>query len=76
MELDLEKSTERSITYIFNVRTWVNGDDIAVLDSEVMADNTIDSSAPIVEIVIGKHDQDGVLALLAFHKHGVSPEEL
>lgn len=52
------------------------GDDIAVLDSQVVTDHAVDSSASIIEIVIGKDDKDGVFSLLALDKHCISSKEL
>jgi hypothetical protein len=63
-------------THIFDVRAWVNSDDITMLDSEVMSNNTVHAGAPIIQIVIGKHNQDRVLALLSLHQHGIATEQL
>lgn len=52
------------------------GDDIAVLDSQVVTDHTVDTCASIVEIIVGKDDKDGIFSLLAFDQHCVSSEEL
>lgn len=54
----------------------MDGDDVAVLDSQVVANNSIDASRSVIEIVIREHDQHSVLALLSLDKHGVSSEEL
>ena len=54
----------------------MNGDDVAMLDAEIAADNTVDAGAPIIEIVVCKHDQDGIFSLLAFDKDCVSPKKL
>lgn len=42
-------------------------DDVAVLDSKIMTNNTVESSGPIIEVVIGQHDQHSVLSLLALY---------
>ena len=54
----------------------MNSDDIAVLDSQVVANDSVDASRSIIEIVICEHDQDSVLALLSLDKNGISSEEL
>jgi hypothetical protein len=65
-----------AVTHVFNVGTRVNGDDVAVLDSQIVANHAVDASTAVVEIVICEHDQDCVLSLLALHQDGVSSEEL
>lgn len=54
----------------------MDGDDIAVLDTEVVSHNTVDASASIIKIIIGQNNQNGVLALLALDEDGVTPEQL
>lgn len=54
----------------------MHGDNVAVLDAEVVAHDTVDADAPIIQIIIGKDDQNSVLPLLALHQNCVTPEEL
>lgn len=54
----------------------MDGDDVAVLNAEVVAHNTVDPGASIIQIIIGKDDQNSILALLALHQNCVTPEEL
>jgi hypothetical protein len=54
----------------------VNGDDVAMLDTEIAADNTVDAGTSVIKIIICEHDQDGVFSLLALDKNCVSPKEL
>lgn len=54
----------------------MNGDHVAVLDTKVVAHNTVDAGAAIIEIVIGQDDQHSVLALLALHENCITTEEL
>lgn len=63
-------------THVFDVRAGVDGDDVAVLDAEVVADNAVDAGLTILEIVIGENNQDSVLALLSLDQDGVATEEL
>jgi hypothetical protein len=62
--------------YIFDVWTWVDSDNVAMLDAKIISDNTVDACTTVIEIIVCKHDQDGVFSLLAFDKHCVSTEEL
>jgi hypothetical protein len=63
-------------THVFNVRARVDGDDIAMLDTKVVANNAVDASLTILEIVISKDNQDSVLALLSLDQDRVATEEL
>lgn len=54
----------------------MDSDQITVLDTEVMPDNTVDANAAVIEIVIGQHDQDGILPHLTLNQNCVTPEEL
>ena len=64
------------MTYIFDVRTWVYCDDVSMLHTEVMTDNTIHPSTPIVKIIIGQHNENCVLSLFALHKDCIAAEQL
>mgnify|MGYP006877402812 CR=1 FL=1 len=70
------KSEKMHDTYIFDVWAWMDGDNIAVLDPQVVANNPVYPCGPIIEIVIGKNDEDGVLPLLALDEDCVTAEEL
>jgi hypothetical protein len=63
-------------TYIFDIRTRVDSDDIAVLDTEVMSNYTVHTCTTIIQFIISKNDENSILALLALHKHGIATEEL
>lgn len=54
----------------------MHGDDITVLDTEIVAHNTVDAGTAIIQIIIGQDDQYCVLALLSLDQHRVTPEEL
>lgn len=54
----------------------MHGDNVAVLDAEVVAHDTVDAGASIIQIIIGKDDQNSVLPFLALHQNCVTPEEL
>ena len=63
-------------TYIFDIRTRVDRDDVSVLDSQVVSNNSVDTSRAIIKIIVGQNNQHGILALLSLHQDSVSSEEL
>lgn len=54
----------------------MHGNDVAVLDAEVVAHDTVDAGASIIQIIIGKNDQNRILTLLALHQNCITPEKL
>lgn len=66
----------RFLTYIFDIWTWVDRDDVAMLDAEIAADNTVDAGTSVIKIIVCKNYQDGVPSLLALDQDCVSPKEL
>ena len=54
----------------------MDSDNVAVLHTEVVAHNTVDTGASIIKVVIGQDDQHSVLALLALDQDCVTTEEL
>jgi hypothetical protein len=63
-------------TDIFDIGTRVDGDHVTVLDSEVVANNSVDASAAVIELIVGENDENGILSLLASNQDGVTSEEL
>ena len=63
-------------THVFDVRAWVDGDNIAVLHPQVVANNSVYPRGAVIEVVICQHDENCVLALLALDQDGVATEEL
>jgi hypothetical protein len=61
-------------THVFDVRAGVNGNNVAVLDTKVVADNTVDAGLTIFKIVVCENDQDGILALLSLDQNSVATE--
>jgi hypothetical protein len=61
---------------VFDIGARVDGDHVTVLDPQVMAHDSVDASAAIIELIIGEDNEDGVLSLLASDKNGVTSEEL
>jgi hypothetical protein len=64
------------VAYIFDIWTWVDGNDVAMFDTEIAADNTVDAGTSVIKIIVCKHDQDGVSSLLSLDKNCVSSKEL
>jgi hypothetical protein len=54
----------------------VNGDNISMLDTQILADNTVHPSAAVIKIVISQNDQHRVFSLLALNQNCVTTEEL
>jgi hypothetical protein len=63
-------------TYIFDVGTRVDSDNITVLDAEIVSNNSVHAGRTIVKIIVGENNQNGVLALLTLDQDCVSSEEL
>jgi hypothetical protein len=66
----------RVVTHVFDVRAGMNSDHVAVLDTQIVANHSVDAGTAIIELLIGEDDKDSVLALLASYKYCVSAEEL
>lgn len=64
------------MAYIFDVWARVNRDNIAVLDAEIVPNDTIHAGVTILQVVIGQHNQNSVLSLLALDQYRVATEEL
>lgn len=47
-----------------------------MLYSQVVADNTVDSGAALIELLVGEDDEHSLLSLLASYKDSVATEEL
>lgn len=54
----------------------MNGDHISVLDTKIVANDTVDTSATIVELIVSEDDEDGILALLSLDQDSIATEEL
>jgi hypothetical protein len=67
---------EISNTHIFDVWAWVNSDNIAVFDAEIMSYDTVHTRAPIIQFIICEDNENSVLALLALHENGIATEQL
>ena len=54
----------------------MNSDNVAMLDTEVVSNNTVHACAPIIQLIISKNNQNRILALLSLDQHGVATEQL
>lgn len=46
----------------------MDSDDVAVLDAEIVAHNTVDTDASIIQIIVGQNNKHGILSLLSLHE--------
>ena len=54
----------------------MDGDNVTVLDTQVVANDTVYPCGAIIKVVVRKHNQDCVLALLSLNEDGITAEEL
>lgn len=76
VRIDSNCTIFQEYTYVFDIWARVDSDNIAVLDSQVVANDSVYPRRAIVEIVISENDEDGIFSLLALDKNGVATEEL
>ncbi len=63
-------------TNIFDVRAGMDRHNIAVLDPQVVAHNSVETRAALVKLIVREDDKDRVLPLLAADQDGIAAEEL
>lgn len=63
-------------TYIFDIRATIDSDNIAMLNTQVVANDSVNPGTAIIEFIVRKNDQDRVLPLLASNDNSIAPEEL
>jgi hypothetical protein len=63
-------------THVFDIRARVDGDHVTVLDAQIVADDSVDSSATVVQLLIGEDDEHCILALLASDQDCVAAKKL
>ena len=51
-------------------------DDVTVLDTQVVADDPVDPNTTIIQLIVCKNNQDGVLSLLASYEDGIASKQL
>jgi len=61
---------------VLDVRALVDGNDVAQANAQVLADDLVDTDLVLLGGLVGQHDADGVLALLALEQDGVAAEQL
>lgn len=54
----------------------MNGDNVSVLDPQIVTNNTVETSAAVIKIIVREDNQDGVLSLLSTNQDGIAAEEL
>ncbi len=53
----------------------MDSDNVAMLHTEVMPDNSVDAGTSVIKLVVSQHNQNRLLALLASDKNCVASEE-
>lgn len=51
-------------------------DDVSMLNTQVVANDSVDASTSIIEVVISQNDKDGILSLLSADEDCVTTEQL
>ena len=51
-------------------------DDVAVLHTQIMANDTIETSASVIQVIVGKNNENGVLPLLTANEDCITTEQL
>lgn len=54
----------------------MDGDDVAMLDTQVVAHNAIQAAAAVIEIIITEHDQNSIFSLFAANEDSITTEQL
>lgn len=54
----------------------MDGDHVAVLYTKVVSDDSVDSSTALIELFVGKNNQNSILSLLASNEDRVATEKL
>lgn len=54
----------------------MNGNDVTVLHAQVVAHNSIQTTATVIKIIITKDDKDSVLSLFATNEDRITTEKL
>ena len=66
----------RHYTYIFDIWARQDRDHVTVLNTQVVAHNTVDSGTAFIQLLVGKDNEHGILSLLASYKDCVATEKL
>ena len=54
----------------------MDGNDVTVLDPQVVTDDSVDPDTTIIQLIVCKNNQDGVLSLLASYEDGIASKQL
>ena len=63
-------------TYVFDIWAWVHRDQITMLHTEIVSHDTVDASTSIIQVIIRKDNQNGVLAHFTLDQNCIAAEEL
>jgi hypothetical protein len=62
--------------HIFDIGAWVDSDHVAMLNPQVVSNNSVNSGTAIIKIIIGEDNKNSILPLLASNKNCVTAEQL
>ena len=54
----------------------MDGDDVAMLDAQVVSNHPVHTGTTVIKIVIGQDDEHSVPPLLALYKHSIPSKQL
>lgn len=54
----------------------MNGNDVTVLDTQVVSHYTVQTTAAIIELIVTEDNKHGVLSLFASNQDGIATEKL
>jgi hypothetical protein len=63
-------------THIFDVGTWVYRDDIPMLDTQIVANDTVHANAAVIQVILSQDNQYSVLPLFSLDKNRIASEEI
>lgn len=63
-------------SYIFDIGARMNGNRVAVLNTEIMSHDTVNAGTPVIQVIICKNNQNGILAHFTPDQDRVASEKL
>ncbi len=64
-----------SHTYVFDIWTRIDGNDIAMFDPEIVTNDPIHSCTPVIKVVLREDNEHSVLSLLSFDQDCITTEK-
>jgi hypothetical protein len=60
---------------VLDVGTGMDGDNVSKSNTDICADNTVDSGHSIIKLVVGKDNEDSVFSLFTLDEDGIASAE-